>query len=114
MRSVRILSSPLSGILVAVSLVLAVFSSLATANEMKFMLSGDKEVPPVVTKASGKGIITVNNDLTISGKVTTSGLTPSMAHIHQGKPGRQRVGGAERHQAERRRVQGLSGWRALR
>jgi hypothetical protein len=87
MRSVRILSSPLSGILVAVSLVLAVFSSLATANEMKFMLSGDKEVPPVVTKASGKGIITVNNDLTISGKVTTSGLTPSMAHIHQGKPG---------------------------
>lgn len=87
MRVVRIFNTPLSGILAAISLVLAAFSPLATANEMKIKLSGDNEVPPVATRASGKGVITVNNDMTISGKVTTSGITPSMAHIHHGKSG---------------------------
>lgn len=87
MPVIRISRFPLWGLLAAVSLVLAVLSSSATANEMKFKLSGDKEVPPVVTKASGKGIITVNKDMTINGKVTTSGLMPSMAHIHHGKAG---------------------------
>lgn len=84
---VRLFNFPLLCILAVISLVLAAFSSLATADEMKFKLSGDKEVPPVVTKAFGQGIITVNKDMTISGKVTTSGLTPFMAHIHHGKAG---------------------------
>jgi hypothetical protein len=84
---VRLFNFPLLCILAVISLVLAAFSPLATADEMKFKLSGDKEVPPVVTKAFGQGIITVNKDMTISGKVTTSGITPSMAHIHHGKAG---------------------------
>lgn len=87
MPVVRPSPSPRFAVLVALGLVLAGFSWSVTANEMKFRLSGDREVPPVLTSASGQGVITVNNDMTISGKVTTSGLTPSMAHIRHGKPG---------------------------
>lgn len=86
MNAIKISRSALSGILAASSLALAAFSPFATAEEMKIKLSGAKEVPPVTTKASGKGSITVNKDMTISGKVTTFGIAPTMAHIHQGAP----------------------------
>lgn len=49
-------------------------------------LSGDKQVPPVETKASGKSTIKVDNDKSVSGKVTVEDMTPTAAHIHQGPP----------------------------
>jgi hypothetical protein len=50
-------------------------------------LSGTNEVPPVTTSASGKGTITVNSDRSVSGSITTSGINPTMAHIHEGPAG---------------------------
>jgi len=37
--------------------------------------------------ATGEGAITIKPDMSVSGKVMTSGLTATMAHIHIGKVG---------------------------
>lgn len=50
-------------------------------------LRGAAEVPPVSTKATGKSMIQVASDRTVSGSVTTSGMTPTAAHIHEGASG---------------------------
>ena len=49
-------------------------------------LSGSQEVPPVQTSASGTGTITVNDDKSVSGSVTTKGIKATMAHIHGTAP----------------------------
>lgn len=67
---------------------LAIGSTAVWGDEVTVKLSGDQEVPPVSTKASGTGHITVNSDMTISGKVTTTGAVGTMAHIHQGASGK--------------------------
>lgn len=77
----------LPGILAVAAISLAAFSMPAFADDIKFKLSGDMEVPPVATKASGDGVITIKPDMSVSGKVMTSGLAGTMAHIHIGKAG---------------------------
>jgi hypothetical protein len=62
-------------------------SGTTSADEIKVMLSGDTQVPPVTTMASGSGSITVNADMTVSGGITTTGLMATAAHIHVGKAG---------------------------
>ena len=49
-------------------------------------LSGSNEVPAVQTSASGSGRITVNDDRTVSGSISVSGMKPTAAHIHSGGP----------------------------
>jgi len=66
---------------------LASFVMPAAADDLKFKLSGDMEVPPVTTKATGDGTITIKPDMSVSGKVMTSGVAGTMAHIHIGKAG---------------------------
>ncbi|MFA7280612.1 MAG: CHRD domain-containing protein [Sterolibacterium sp.] len=66
---------------------LAVFAPIAFGEETRVTLSGDQEVPPVKTAASGSGSITVNADMSVSGGITTTGVTGTMAHIHQGAAG---------------------------
>jgi hypothetical protein len=66
---------------------------LATANVYAEMpvsinLTGASEVPPVTTSATGKGDITVLPDHTVRGSVTTSGMVPTMAHIHEAAVGK--------------------------
>jgi hypothetical protein len=51
------------------------------------MLSGTQEVPAVGSSASGSGTIVVAADRTVSGSVTTSGITGTAAHIHMGAAG---------------------------
>jgi len=51
-------------------------------------LSGAEEVPPVKTSASGSGTITVKDDKSVSGSVTTTGVVATAAHIHTGTAGR--------------------------
>jgi len=75
----------LPGILAAVAL--ASFALPALADDLKFKLSGDMEVPPVTTTAAGDGAITIKPDMSVSGKVMTTGLAGTMAHIHIGKAG---------------------------
>lgn len=87
MTNHRIHRPAFPGIVAAAAIALAALSSAATADELKFKLSGDAEVPPVATKASGQADIMVNKDMTVSGKVMTAGISASMAHIHVGKAG---------------------------
>jgi len=63
------------------------FASGAFAQEMKLTLSGDAEVPPVKTAASGKGTIKVAPDKSVSGDVTITGFAATMAHIHEAPAG---------------------------
>ncbi|HMH17848.1 MAG TPA: CHRD domain-containing protein [Burkholderiales bacterium] len=53
----------------------------------KVTLSGVAQNPPVTTSASGSGTITVKDDQSVSGSVTTSGLAGTAAHIHVGARG---------------------------
>jgi len=53
----------------------------------KVTLSGAEEVPQVNTSASGEGRITVKDDHTVSGSVTTKRLNGTAAHIHVGARG---------------------------
>jgi hypothetical protein len=57
------------------------------AADIKVKLSGDQEVPPVQTTASGGGTITVNDDKSVSGSVTTKGIKATAAHIHEAAAG---------------------------
>lgn len=75
-------------LLAAIVVIGALASGLAAAVEVSVMLSGDNEVPPVKTAASGEGKIMVANDGTVSGSVTTKGITGTMAHIHMAGPGK--------------------------
>lgn len=50
-------------------------------------LSGAQEVPPVSTSATGTARITVGADKSVSGRIDTSGLDGTMAHIHIGARG---------------------------
>lgn len=51
-------------------------------------LTGDQEVPPVVTVALGSGNVSVDPvTKSIVGSVTTTGITGVAAHIHEGAPG---------------------------
>lgn len=60
---------------------------VASAVDAKVTLSGGQEVPPVTTSASGSGTITVAADQSISGKITTTGIKGTAAHIHAAAPG---------------------------
>jgi hypothetical protein len=54
--------------------------------EIKVNLTGDQEVPPVKTSASGSGTITIGADKSVSGSVMTKGIEGTAAHIHEGAP----------------------------
>lgn len=69
----------------------AVFLALSTtalAQQVRVTLSGDAEVPPVETKASGMGVINIGVDNSITGNVRTSGVAATMAHIHEAAAGK--------------------------
>lgn len=50
-------------------------------------LNGGNQVPPLSTAATGSGTVTVGSDMSVSGKVTTTGLAGTVAHIHIGAAG---------------------------
>jgi hypothetical protein len=60
----------------------------ASAAGLKVNLSGEQQVPPVSTSASGNGTITVSPDKSVSGSVTVSGMDATAAHIHEGAAGK--------------------------
>jgi len=71
----------------ALTVSIAGYSASVLGDEIKVTLSGDQEIPPVTTSASGSGTITVGEDKSVSGKVTISGITPLVAHIHEAPAG---------------------------
>ena len=60
----------------------AVFAQTANVE-----LKGSNEVPANDSAASAKGSIVVAADKTVSGSITTTGITGTMAHIHSGAVG---------------------------
>ena len=50
-------------------------------------LTGAEEVPPVTTAARGSGHFTIGEDGAVSGSVTTTGVSGTMAHIHMAPKG---------------------------
>ena len=68
--------------------VLAAGTGLALAGATQVSLSGAQEVPSVQTSAKGSGTIMVNDDKSVSGSVTTTGVKGVAAHIHEGAPGK--------------------------
>jgi len=66
---------------------MASFSGSVLGDEVKVTLSGNQEIPPVTTSASGTGTFNVGEDKSVSGKVTASGLTVTVAHIHEAPAG---------------------------
>ncbi|MEO6353833.1 MAG: CHRD domain-containing protein [Oxalobacteraceae bacterium] len=50
-------------------------------------LDGRQEVPPVSTSATGKGMISVSADKSVSGSIMTTGIDGKAAHIHDGAAG---------------------------
>ncbi len=71
----------------AVTVLLAGYSGPVASAEVKVVLGGDQEIPPVATAGSGVGTITVGEDRSVSGRVTVSGLVVSVAHIHEAPAG---------------------------
>jgi len=61
-------------------------AGLASAADLT--LSGDSEVPPVKTAASGHSTITVAADGSVLGSVKTSGIAGTAAHVHLASPGK--------------------------
>jgi hypothetical protein len=51
-------------------------------------LSGAEQNPPVTTSATGQGSFSVASDKTITGSVTTTGMSAIAAHIHTGAKGK--------------------------
>ena len=67
----------------AVTILFAGYSGSVLSNEVKVTLSGDQEIPPVTTSASGTGTITIAADKSVSGSVTISGMSVTVAHVHE-------------------------------
>jgi len=55
---------------------------------VKVKLTGDEEVPPVKTAASGAGSFNISSDKSVSGSITTTGVEGTAAHIHDGPAGK--------------------------
>ena len=63
------------------------YAGLVLSDEVKVTLGGNQEIPPVTTSASGIGTFTVGADKSVSGSVTISGMSATVAHIHQAAAG---------------------------
>jgi hypothetical protein len=72
----------------AAAIALAGCASMSATKNVNVSLSGAEQVPPVSTAARGTGSFTVNEDHSVSGSVSISGLSPLAAHIHVGARGK--------------------------
>ncbi|HTR56967.1 MAG TPA: CHRD domain-containing protein [Casimicrobiaceae bacterium] len=72
----------------AAGLALSVHSGLASSDEIKIVLSGSQEIPPVTTNATATGVISVGADRSVRGSVTVAGISPTAAHIHEAPAGK--------------------------
>jgi hypothetical protein len=67
---------------------MASFQSMSqTMGGEQITLSGNNEVPPVTTSASGSGTVTIKPDGSVSAHVTVTGMDATASHIHEGAAG---------------------------
>jgi hypothetical protein len=62
--------------------------SAAYAADIAVKLTGNQEVPPVASTATGVGTIVIKNDKSVAGSIKTSGIEGTVAHIHLAEPGK--------------------------
>jgi hypothetical protein len=60
----------------------------ARAGDVAVKLTGDQEVPPVTSAATGVGTLVVKTDHSVSGSIKTMGIDGTVAHIHLAEPGK--------------------------
>jgi hypothetical protein len=72
---------------VALTVFCAGHSGFVLGQEVRVQLTGAQEIPPVETSASGIGILSVAADKSVSGSVTVSGMSVTVAHIHEAGAG---------------------------
>ncbi|TMG95619.1 MAG: CHRD domain-containing protein [Betaproteobacteria bacterium] len=75
---------------VVVSAIIVLFAGYAASvlsDEVTVTLSGNQEIPPVTTSALGTGTFIVGADKSVSGSVTVSGMSATVAHIHEAAAG---------------------------
>lgn len=72
----------------AVALLLAGNSGSVSSGEVTVTLSGGQEIPPVTTPATGTGVFIVGADKSVRGSATVSGLSVTVAHIHEAPAGK--------------------------
>ena len=75
---------PLGAAMIFAVAALGSYSCIATAADIRIMLSGDQEVPPVKSTGQGSGTITISADGAVAGSVTTTDISGTAAHIHEG------------------------------
>lgn len=68
------------------TLSIALVGGMAFAADLK--LTGEAEVPPVKTSASGSGTITVAPDGAVTGSIKVTGVDATAAHIHMAASGK--------------------------
>lgn len=77
------------GVLIAAAaLCFGAYAAAATTEEIKVVLSGSQEIPPVTTSAAGTGTIGVGPDKAVRGSVIVTGITVTATHIHEGEAGK--------------------------
>jgi hypothetical protein len=79
---------PVSAALIFAMSAFGAYSSTAVAADVKVVLAGDQEVPPVKSAGSGSGSITVGADKSITGSVTTTGIAGTAGHVHEAAAGK--------------------------
>ena len=71
----------------AAAMLVAGCAGMGGGDSASVNLTGAEQNPPVTTSASGKGSFKVSSDKTITGSVTTTGMTGTVAHIHTAAKG---------------------------
>ena len=85
MKTIR---QSLWAVLGVVAVLIAGCATMDATKNVQVTLGGGQEVPPVTTAATGSGTITVGEDKSVSGSVTTAGVVGVAAHIHDGAAGK--------------------------
>ena len=67
---------------------LAASFGMAQAADVAVKLTGDQEVPPVASNATGNGTISIGADKSVSGTIKTTGIVGTAAHIHLAERGK--------------------------
>jgi hypothetical protein len=84
----KTIAQSVGGVLGLVAVLFAGCATMDATKNVQVTLSGSEEVPPVTTAATGSGTITIGEDKSVSGSVTTTGVAGVAAHIHDGAAGK--------------------------
>ena len=75
-------------IVAAAVLLCAGYACPASSEDIKVVLTGAQEIPPVTTSATGTGTFSIAPDKSVRGSVIITGMTVTAAHIHEGEAGK--------------------------